>query len=135
MPTAIAEVGLMLRAIDYAIGFFRGRKARTEQEKHLQRGFVEAFRHALILTRSYIADRRDKVSEEDRNRELQLSQAWNKVGMCGRDLEPQGDFYAVYFEKSNFWADPRGWDLSEKKDLDVSLERAEAEANKYLSAS
>ena len=135
MPTPVAEVGLMLRAIDYAIDFFRGREARTEKEKQLQRDFVEAFRHALILTRSYIADRRDEVSDKDRNREVQLSQAWNKVGMCGRDLEPQGDFYAVYFEKSNFWADPRGWDLSAKKDLDISLERAEGEASKYLSTS
>lgn len=131
----VAEVGLMLRAIDYAIELFRGREAKTEKEKQLQRNFVEAFRHALILTRSYISDRRDRISEEDRNREVQLSHAWNKVGMCGLDLEPQGDFYAVYFEKSNFWADPRGWDLSEKKDINISLEHAEAEASKYLKTS
>ncbi|GEM_PF-6807359 len=128
----IAEIGLMLSAIDYAIDFFRGRRARTEKEQQLQRDFVEAFREALILTRSYIADRKNDVSDEDRERELALSLAWNKVGMCGRDLEPQGDFYAVYFEKSNFWAEPRAWDLSDKSELDISLKHAESEANKYL---
>ena len=101
----------------------------------MQRSFVEAFREALILTRSYIADRRDNVIDIDRKKETELSLAWNKVGLCGRDIEPQGDFYAVYFEKSNFWADPRGWELSNFHNVDISLERAEAEASKFLSTS
>lgn len=129
----IAEVGFLLRAVDYAVELFRERDSTSEKKKQLRRDFTEAFRDALILTRSYIADRRDSVSEQDRQREVQLSQAWNKVGICGQALEPQGDFYAVYFEKSDFWADPRGWNLPENEDLDISLERAQSEANKYLS--
>jgi len=128
-----AEIVLMLRAIDYGISFFSGRKARNKEERELQRKFVEAFREALNQTRGYIADRRDNISEVNRAREMQLSASWNKAGLCGRDLEPQGDFYEVYFKKSDFWADPKGWDLSENRELDISLEKAEDEADKYLS--
>ena len=127
-----AEVDLLLRAIDYGISFFSGREARNKEDLELQRKFVEAFREALLQTRGYVADRRDNITEENREREMQLSAAWNNTGLRGRDLEPQGDFYEVYFMKSNFWADPRGWDLSENKELDISLEKAEAEADKYL---
>jgi len=128
MPTEV----LMLKAVDYALSLLGIREARSEKEKRLQRSFVEAFREALILTRAYVADRRDGVVNVDREKETELSLAWNKVGLCGRDLEPQGDFYAVYFEKSNFWADPSGWELSNPEDVDISLERAEAEASKFL---
>ncbi len=132
MPISPVEVGLMLRAIDYGISFFSGRKATSENERQLQRKFVEAFREALILTKGYVADRRNDLIDENREKEMQLSAAWNRAGMCGRELEPQGDFYEVYFMKSDFWADPRGWDLSDNQDLDISLEKAEAEADKYL---
>lgn len=126
-----AEV-LMFRAIDYALSLLSIRKTRSENEMKLQRNFVEAFREALILTRAYVADKRDGIVSVSREKETELSLAWNKVGLCGRDLEPQGDFYAVYFEKSNFWADPSGWELSNIKDVDISLEKAEAKASNYL---
>ena len=123
---------LILEAVNYALTLLGIREARSEKEKKLQRSFVEAFREALILTRAYVADRRDGVTNVDRKKETELSLAWNKTGICGRDLEPQGDFYAVYFEKSNFWADPKGWELSNIKEMDISLERAEKEASKFL---
>lgn len=63
-------------------------------------------------------------------REMQLSTSWNNAGMCGRDLEPQDDFYEMYFMRSDFWTDLRGWDLSANKELDISLEKAEGD--KYL---
>ncbi|GGB81500.1 hypothetical protein GCM10011352_04060 [Marinobacterium zhoushanense] len=126
------EISLMLRAIDYAIDLLRERSARSEKEQLLQRKFVESFREALIQTKAYMADRRDNLPSATRDRELQLSQAWNQVGLCGRDLEPDGDFYEVYFKKSDFWSDPRAWDLSNDKNLDISLEKAEFAANKYL---
>lgn len=118
--------------IDYALHYLRD---KTGRQKALRHDFAEAFREALIQTRSYIADRRDEVSERDRKRELELARAWSKVGLLGLDLDPQGDFYEVFFRKSDFWSDPRGWDLSDKGQLDISLERAEAEASRYLSAS
>lgn len=130
----MGEIELILRAVDYAKSLFVRWEARSEKEKVLQRDFVEALREALILTRAYIADRRDNLAGKSRKKEMQLSAAWNKVGLCGRDLEPQGDFYEVYFKKSDFWADPRGWDLSENKDLDISLAKAETAANTFLNS-
>ena len=123
---------LILEAVNYALTLLGIREARSEKEKRLQRSFVEAFREALILTRAYIADRREGVTNVDRTKERELSLAWNKTGICGRDLESQGDFYAVYFEKSDFWSDPKGWELSNIKEMDISLERAEKEASKFL---
>lgn len=123
---------LFKEVIDYALQFLKIREARSEKEKELQRQFVSAFRNALLLTRAYIADRRDGITGVDREKEVGLSQAWNSVGICGRELEPQGDFYAVYFEKANYWADPNGWEISECKDLDISLEKAETEAARFI---
>ena len=60
---------------------------------------------------------------------LGLSRAWNTVGLCGRDIEPMGDFYAVFFEKLNYWADPRGRELAGTGELDISLEQAEQAAS------
>ena len=128
----VGEIALFKDVIDYGLQFLKIRESRTLKEKELQRAFVKAFRNALIQTRAYIADRRDGVTGINRERELELSQVWNTVGLCGRDLDPMGDFFAVYFEKSNYWADPRGWELSDSKDLDISLERAEVEATHYL---
>lgn len=123
---------LLLKAVDYALVFLKIREDRSEKEKKLQRDFVEAFREALILTRAYIADRRDGLFKENRDTEKELSLAWNKVGLIGKDLEPMGDFYAVYFQKSDFWADPKGWEINNPGGVDISLERAELEAEKFL---
>lgn len=128
----MAAETLLLKAVDYALVFLRIREDRSEKERKLQRDFVEAFREALILTRAYIADKRDGRIKEDRNTEKDLSLAWNKVGLIGKDIEPMGDFYAVYFQKSDFWADPKGWKIDNPENVDISLERAEAEAEKFL---
>jgi hypothetical protein len=126
---------LLLKAVDYALSLFNYRENCSDKERVLQRSFVEAFRNALIMTRAYIADRRDGVTPVNRDKEIELSLAWNKVGLCGKDLEPMGDFYVVYFEKSNFWADPSGWELDNNDDIDISLKRAEEEAQKFISSS
>jgi len=64
-------------------------------------------------------------------KEVGLAQAWNSVGLCGRGLEPVGDFYAVYFQKANYWADPNGWKVSDFNSLDISLETAEVLAARF----
>ena len=128
----MSTLEIAFQTVEYALNYLLDRRGK---EKALQREFVEAFREAIIQTRGYIASRRDEASNSDRDTELKLSRAWNKVGLLGRDIEPQGDFYEVFFRKSDFWSDPRGWNLSDKQKLDISLERAENEANKYLSGS
>jgi hypothetical protein len=126
------EIMLLMEVVDYALQLLRIRESNSRKEKALQRAFVEAFRDALILTRAYIADRREGVTEVNRERELELSRAWNAVGLCGRDIEPMGDFYAVFFEKSNYWSDPSGWELADTGELDISLENAENEATRIV---
>jgi hypothetical protein len=125
---------LLPKAVDYTIKLLTRREIRTERERALQQKFIASFREALIQTRAYLADRRDGVVERDRTREEKLSLAWNKVGLCGRELEPMDDFYVVYFEKSNYWADPSAWELQNSDDIDISLERAEEIANRFLSS-
>ena len=126
---------LLLKAVDYTIKLITGREIRSEKKRALQQKFVESFREALIQTRAYLADRRDGVLERDRTKEEKLSLAWNKVGLCGRELEPMDDFYVVYFEKSDYWADPSAWELKNFDDIDISLERAEEKAERFLSSS
>lgn len=128
----MATETLLLKAVDYALVFLRVRESRSEKEKKLQKDFVQAFREALLLTRAYIADKRDGLVERDREIEKKLSLAWNQVGLIGKELEPMGDFYPVYFQKSDFWSDPRGWKINNKQNVDISLERAISKAEKFL---
>jgi hypothetical protein len=122
---------LLLKAVDYTIKLLTGRETRSEKEKVLQQEFIHSFREALIQTRVYLADRRDEVIERDRKREETLSLAWNKVGLCGRKLDPMDDFYVIYFEKSDYWADPSEWKLYNSDEIDISLKRAEEKAKSF----
>ena len=95
----MATETILLKAVDYTLQLLRIRESRSKQEQEFKRAFIEAFREALLLTRAYLADRRDRIIDRNREKELELSQAWNRVGLCGRDIEPMGDFYVVYFGK------------------------------------
>ena len=128
----MAAETLILQAIDYTLELLRVRESRSAKEKATKRAFAAEFREAMILTRAYVADRRDGRTSRDRDKEVELSLAWNKVGLRGQELEPQEDFYVVYFEKSDFWSDPSGWELSNEQNLDITLQRAEEEAQSYL---
>jgi hypothetical protein len=75
---------------------------------------------ALILTKSYLYDRRELKIDQDRSREEKLSQAWQEAAN------------AIYrFDKTLFqsakvkalsWADPREWLKAEEQGIEVKLE-------------
>lgn len=66
---------LLLKAVDYTLKFLKIREDANEKEKQMKVSALEAFRDAIVLTRSYIADRREGNKDRDRDRELELSRA------------------------------------------------------------
>jgi hypothetical protein len=128
----MAAETLLLKAVDYALQFLRGREVRSEQERELRTAFLEAFRDALVRTRSCIADQRDGVAERHRATELKLSRAWNQVGIRVQSLPGGEELNQLYFAKADYWSDPSQWEHCELSKVDISLERAESEAKKLL---
>lgn len=126
---------LLLKGVDYILQLLKIREDRDEQRKQRESEALQAFRNAILLTRSYLADRRDRRTPRDRQKEVTLFQAWNTVGLKVREIgTPKAhEIYQIFFEKADYWSDPKGWeDEQTGKEIDISLERVENDINQIL---
>ena len=128
----MTEVAMMLKAVDYMVQLLKGREAISAKDHENRVAFAKVFRDALVQTRAYIADQRDGIIERDRNRERELSQAWNLVGIKAQDVPGGDELNDLYYGKADYWSDPTGWEKSELSGIDISLERAESEAKNLM---
>lgn len=130
----MAAETLLLKAIDYTLKFLQLREERDAQEQQKVDDVLESFREALIITRAYLADCRNGVSERDRAKEVELSKAWNEVGLKVRNIgTPDAEeLYQIFFEKADYWSDPESWQRNTDGEIDISLSRVEQEIDKLL---
>ena len=130
----MAAETLLLKAVDYTLKFLQLREERDAQEQQKIDEVLESFRDALIITRAYLADCREGVSERDRSKEVELSKAWNSVGLKVRNIgSPDAEeLYQIFFEKADYWSDPESWQRNTEGEIDISLSRIEEEVRKLL---
>lgn len=132
----MAAETLLLKAVDYTLKFLQLKQEKDAQNQLQLNAVLESFREALIITRAYLADCRNGVSERDRAKEIELSKAWNEVGLKVRNIGTSDaeELYQIFFEKADYWSDPESWQRNTEGEIDISLSRVEQEINELLEA-
>ncbi len=130
----MAAETLLLKAVEYIWDFFKGRKNENEKEKKLKDSALEAFRDAVVVTRAYIADRRDGITERDRKKEQELSKAWNAVGIRLNKIKTDEakELHRICFNKADYWSDPARWKNNKEGEIDISLSKVNRSISQLL---
>ena len=130
----MAAEALLLKAVDYTLDFLKIRESRSEKEKELKFSALRLFRIAILSTRSYLADRRDHITDRNREKEAELSKAWNDVAIEIKKIETDQaqELYRVCFRKADYWSDPTSWETNKTDDIDISLKRVDRELSELL---
>lgn len=142
---------MLLKAVDYTLQFLKIRENADEKEKQLKFAALEAFREAVVVTRSYIAERRDHCfyknglekngtenhgspKTRDTEKELELSRAWNSVGVSIAKFgsKESGELHDICFGKADYWSDPSDWKENREGEIDISLDRVSKEISRLL---
>lgn len=130
----MTEEMLFLKAIDYMMKFLKKCKDKNEKEKQMKDSALEVFRDAIVATRSYFAVIREEISDRDREKELELSRAWNAVALRIKNINTKEaqKLYEVCFSKADYWSDPTWWRENKDSEIDISLSRLDREISQLL---
>jgi hypothetical protein len=123
----MGELSLMLDAIDRTVAWLKMRESRQDRRSIEINAVWSVLRDAATRTRAYLADRRSDRRKRDRAEERAIAASWNAVGLAIRGLGGEGaqELADQCFAKADYWADPERWELSPRRDLDISLENVE----------
>ncbi|ELH7813385.1 hypothetical protein [Vibrio sp. SCSIO 43155] len=107
-------------ALIAGLKFWEDKKSLSEKEIKDRDDAVNVVLDALILTKSYLYDRRELKVEQDRCREEKLSKAWQDAANAIYRFDEK--LFQSAQVKAMGWADPRDWVKAEDQGIEVKLE-------------
>ena len=116
----------MLKGLVELLKYFRDEDHWESEKKDAA---LNAIRDALQETKVYIT-RLNNGSEEDRDKEIELSNLWSKASIATRHVDRE--LAKRLGTKGNYWLAPETWTLDDIYEEDIKLERIDAELSEML---
>lgn len=117
---SVVALPATITALIAGLKFWEDKKSLSAQEIKDRDDAVNVVLDALVLTKSYLYDRRELKVEQDRSREEKLSQAWQAAANAIYRFDEK--LFQSAQVKALSWADPREWLKAEKQGVEVKLD-------------
>ena len=107
-------------ALITGLKFWEDKKVLTEQQLKDRDNAVNLVLEAAILTKGYLYNRRELNALQDRDKEQEISQAWQKAANSIYRFDER--LFQSAQIKALAWADPREWLKAEQQNIEVKLD-------------
>ena len=107
-------------ALITGLEFWEDKKVLTEQQLKDRDNAVNLVLEAAILTKGYLYNRRELNALQDRDKEQEISQAWQKAANSIYRFDER--LFQSAQIKALAWADPREWLKAEQQNIEVKLD-------------
>lgn len=109
------------------LNYLRGKEALDEKKAKERDEAIDVVLEAAVLTKGYLYNRRELDFPQDRDKEQEISQTWQKAANSIYHFDEK--LLKAAQIKALSWADPREWVKAEQQNITVKLDKVIEQCN------